>query len=93
VTSFTTVGQEALANLPGLISLNIGMGYGTRIVDLEELEAPGWQPEKLDLRILQSMPALRDLRFDTLAVLSLEPLRDLKGLERLRITGYSSSNT
>jgi len=93
VTSFTTVDQEALANLPGLISLNIGMGFGTRIVDLEELEAPGWQPEKLDLRILQRMTALRDLRFDTLAVSSLEPLRDLKGLERLRVTGYSPLKT
>ena len=93
VTSFTTVDQEALANLPGLISLNIGMEFGTRIVDLEELEAPGWQPEKLDLRILQRMTALRDLRFDTLAVSSLEPLRDLKGLERLRVTGYSPLKT
>jgi hypothetical protein len=66
---------ETLANLPGLVSLSLGSGWGS---------------EKLDLEVLRAMPGLRDLRFAALAVRSIEPLRLLQRIERLKIDGIAS---
>lgn len=69
------VDQGTLANLPGLVSLSLGSGWGS---------------EKLDLEVLRTMPGLRDLQFEALAVRSIEPLRFLRGIERLKIGGIAS---
>lgn len=82
-----TVDQETLTNLPGLESLSLGPGIGTKAVKLEEIENYDWDSDRLDLTVLQSMPALRNLRFHALAVQSIEPLQHLHQLERLRIEG------
>ncbi len=85
-----TVDQETLSNLPGLVSLSLGSGWGARELELEEVNRYNWEADKIDLNVLRHMEGLRDLRFHTLAVRSIEPLNSLKGLERLRIEGISS---
>jgi hypothetical protein len=69
------VDRETLANMPGLVSLSLGTGWGS---------------EKCDLEVLRAAPGLRDLHFQALAVRSIEPLAFLKGIERLRIDGIAS---
>ena len=69
------VDAETLANMPGLVSLSLG---------------EGWSSEKLDLEVLRTAPGLRDLQFEALAVRSIEPLRFLERIERLKIGGIAS---
>jgi hypothetical protein len=66
---------DTLAKMPGLRTLALG---------------DGWASEKLDLEVLRAVPGLRDLQFEALAVRSIEPLRFLEGLERLKINGIAS---
>ena len=91
VNRLGTVNQETLANLPGLESLSLGPGIGTKLVTLEEIDTHDWEADRLDLRVLEGMPNLPNLRFHALAAQSLEPLQSLHQLERLRIEGAHRS--
>ena len=88
VNNATTVDQETLSNLPGLVSLSLGSGFVSRELELEEIETYDWEADKLDLNVLRCMPDLRDLRLHALAAHSIEPLGYLDTLERLRIEGF-----
>lgn len=67
-------GDEVLRNLPNLRSLCLGRVAG--------------EP-KLDLRVLAGMPSIEDLRFDAFGVATIEPLRALSGLRRVRIENHT----
>ena len=69
------VDRETLSNMPGLVSLSLGTGWGS---------------EKFDLEVLRAAPGIRDLHFAALAVRSIKPLRFLEGIQRLRIDGIAS---
>lgn len=88
-----TVDQETLLNLPGLVSLSLGSGWVSRELELEEVNSYDWDRYKIDLNVLSNMTGLCDLRFHALAVHSIEPIRFLKGLERLRIEGISAERS
>jgi hypothetical protein len=82
-----TVDQATLSNLPGLVSLSLGSGMGSRELRLDQIEGYDWETDKLDLDVLLGMPGLRDLRIHALAAHSIEPLQYLERLEHLRLEG------
>ena len=87
VNPLATVDGETLSNLPGLVSLSLGTGWGIQKSDPDEIVPPGSRLDRIDLRLLQGIPGLRDLRFQGQVAASLDPLQYLTGLERLRIEG------
>ena len=87
LNQFGTVDQQTLVNMPGLESLSLGSGFSTRRLSLEETETHDWDSDRLDLSVLESMPGLRNLRFNSFAVKSIAPLQYLRRLECLRIEG------
>ncbi len=89
----TTVDQATLANLPGLVSLSLGEGFGSRELTLEQIDMYDWDADRLDLNVLQRMPGLRDLRLHARAAHSIQPLGSLEMLERLRLEGISKERS